>query len=125
MAGARILLCDDHDALRSLAVRILSSEGHEVVGVASAGEALERLAAERFDLLVLDLHLGTNSGLAVLDDVPAARPPVLLMSGDFDPREGQRDAARYGVQATLAKPFDAREISAAVASLLGDATPPR
>ena len=47
MAGARILLCDDHDALRRLAVGILSSEGHDVVGVASAAEALERLAAER------------------------------------------------------------------------------
>ena len=61
----------------------------------------------------------------MIGDPPAALPPVLLMSGDFDPREGERDAARYGVQATLAKPFDAREISAAVASLLGSATPPR
>ena len=125
MTGARILLCDDHDELRRLAVRILSSEGHEVVGVACATEARERLATERFDLLVLDLPLGAGSGLVVLEDAPAARPPVLLMSGDFDPQEGGRDAARYGVQATLAKPFDAREISAAVASLLAGATPPR
>ena len=124
MTGARILLCDDHDALRAVAVRILSGEGHEVVGVATAAEAIERLVAERFDLLVLDLHLGGESGLSVLDGAPE-RPPVLLLSGDFDPREAARDAARYGVDATLAKPFDAQEIGAAVAALIGEARPPR
>ena len=123
MAGARILICDDHDALRAIAVRILSGEGHEVVGVATAAEAIELLDVERFDLLVLDLHLGADSGLAVLDGAPA-RPPVLLLSGDFDPRDAAQDVARFGVQATLAKPFDAQEISAAVAALISGATPP-
>ena len=124
MAGARILLCDDHDALRRLTEGILAGAGHEVVAVASAAEAIGRLAAEPFDLLVLDLHLGDESGLEVLEAAPA-RPPVLLLSGEFDPRDGARDAARYGVEATLSKPFEAEEICAAAGALLDGARPRR
>ena len=123
MAPARILLCDDHEALRRVALGILSGDGHEVVGVASAAQAIERLAAERFDLLVLDLRLGADSGLDVLDGAPA-RPPVLLLSGAFEPRDGALDAARYGVESALAKPFDADELCSAVRALLDGATPP-
>ena len=124
MARARILLCEDHDALRAIAVRVLTADGHEVVGVASVSAAIERLSAEPFDALVLDLHLGDESGLAVLDGAPV-RPPVLLVCGDFDPRDSESDAARYRVEATLAKPFDADEVCDAVRSLLDGATPRR
>lgn len=124
MAGARILLCEDHETLRAIAARVLRADGHEVVDVASAAEAIELLSAERFDVLVLDLHLGEESGLTVLERAPV-RPPVLLVCGDFDPRNGGRDAARYGVEAALAKPFDADELCGAVRTLLEGATPRR
>ena len=89
--------------------RLLRDEGHEATETAGAAEALAALAAEPHDAVVLDLHLRGESGLAVVDGVRAdpalAATPIILLSGDFaDP--GAQEAARFGVEAVLPKPFE-------------------
>lgn len=115
---ARILVCDDHDLMRRLIVRELAEAGHDVVAAADAAQAAGALDAGPFELVVLDLHLGADSGLAVLADVRArGSTPVILLSGDFDDA-ADAYAQRYGADAVLAKPFEPEQLSDAVGSLL-------
>jgi DNA-binding response OmpR family regulator len=81
----RILVVDDEPPIRNLAARALEMNGYEVEQASGGEEALEKLAATSFDLLLLDVNMPGVSGREVLtrlQDYPLDhRPPVLLTSG--------------------------------------------
>jgi len=114
---ARILVCDDHDLIRSLVASTLEGAGHAVVAVASVADAVAELSAGAYDLLVVDLHLRSESGLAVIGHPARAGAPVILLSGDFNERS-DRHASRYGADVALPKPFEPDELAAAAQELL-------
>jgi two-component system response regulator NreC len=84
-----VLICDDHALVRSGLRKLLESEvGVEVVGeAADAEEAIERVAAEQPDVLLLDVVLPGRSGIEALPDLLAAAPEtqVLVLSMQDDP----------------------------------------
>src|SRR5215210_8823807 len=61
----RILVVDDDHRLRDLLVRYLGGEGYEVKAVADGAGMDKQLARERYDLLVLDLMVHGEDGLAI------------------------------------------------------------
>jgi DNA-binding response OmpR family regulator len=61
----RILVVDDDQRLRELLVRYLGGEGYEVKAVPDAAAMDKQLARERYDLVVLDLMLPGEDGLAI------------------------------------------------------------
>ena len=61
----RILVVDDDQRLRDLLVRYLGGEGYEVKAVADAAGMDKQLSRERYDLVVLDLMLPGEDGLAI------------------------------------------------------------
>ena len=61
----RILVVDDDQRLRDLLVRYLGGEGYEVKAVPDAPGMDKQLARERYDLVVLDLMLPGEDGLAI------------------------------------------------------------
>ena len=68
-----ILVIDDEPNIRK-ALRIsLEAEGHQVTAVANAGDAMEEAGRRYFDLALVDLRLGTESGM---DLIPKFRAPV-------------------------------------------------
>lgn len=91
----RLIVCDDHDMVRTSLVRTLeSSRQFQVVAQASSGEQLLRLLAQpstEFDILLLDLSLGSAS-LAISIDLivqvlkrqPATRIVVVTMHNEPD-----------------------------------------
>jgi two-component system invasion response regulator UvrY len=80
----RILFVDDHALLRAgIKLLLADAPGIEVAGeAASAGEAMERLHAGPWDLLLLDISLPGRSGLDLLKQIKATKPhlPVLILS---------------------------------------------
>ena len=56
----RILLAEDDDAVRAMLQAVLERDGFEVVAVANVREALSRIVAESFDVLLSDLHMPTR-----------------------------------------------------------------
>ena len=63
----RVLIAEDHDDMRQLTVRMLSKLGCADVDQAIDGqEAIEALAAERYDLLLLDLSMPRVTGMEVI-----------------------------------------------------------
>lgn len=104
---------DDDPSIRRGLYRLLRSAGLSVEVFAGAAELLARELPVHPACLVLDVHLsGTNghsdtNGLDVLRRIHAADSslPVLVVSGDTDPRLRER-ALRAGATAFLLKPLD-------------------
>jgi DNA-binding NarL/FixJ family response regulator len=79
----RVLVVDDHAVVRHGMKQILADAGIASIGEASsAQEALDRLAAEHWDVVVLDVGLPDRNGLDVLRDIKALHPrlPVLVLT---------------------------------------------
>jgi CheY-like chemotaxis protein len=116
---ARVLVVDDEpDVL--LVVRIaLESAGYETLLAADGERALERLAAEPVDLVLLDVCMPVMDGWSVLEAIRQRGQglPVVVISGR--PAEGDlRRAFELGAADYLQKPFLPEQLVAAVEKAL-------
>ncbi|MCB9686000.1 MAG: sigma-54-dependent Fis family transcriptional regulator [Alphaproteobacteria bacterium] len=115
----RILVVDDEAVLRSNLVRFLDRTGHEVEGVASAEEALQRLDATDFAVVITDLKMPGMGGEALLRRVTAEHPETLvLVITAFASLESAIEALRHGAQDYLLKPLSLDEVTRKVDRLL-------
>jgi CheY-like chemotaxis protein len=107
-----ILVVDDEEALRRMLTRMLTQDGHTVVAVSTADEALARLGEQRFDLVLSDhgLGLGMNGlelAAVIRDRWPGTRFILVTgWGGSMDPAE----VAPMGVEAVISKPYRAPEL---------------
>jgi two-component system response regulator RegA len=106
----RILIVEDDRVFRERLARAIRDRGHAAV-TAATGAAARALAREDFDAAVVDVRLGTDSGLDLLPDLRfVARPPrVIIMAGHMT-AELERQAIAAGAAACLAKPFDVDDL---------------
>jgi DNA-binding NtrC family response regulator len=108
-----VLVVDDEPSLRLLCRVNLELEGHRVREAASLGEAREQIERRLPDVILLDVHMGGEDGLELLDEVRTLDLPVrvVLLSGSSD--VGPEICAQ--VDGVLGKPFDLGRLAAAVA----------
>lgn len=112
----RILLAEDERTISRLIKKVLSSAGHDVTGVQSGADAIEKLRTESYDLILLDLNLSDGDGMRVVEALqarPSDPPPVVLMTGERHFEDG--DPRISNVAGILLKPFDLDELERAVA----------
>ena len=77
MIKLRALAVDDDPAIRGLVRHILSRAGFDVAEACDGVEAVERLADESFDVVLLDVMMPRLDGLGVIRSVAASRPELL------------------------------------------------
>ncbi len=115
----RILLVEDNEPLAEGLAQLLSGAGYAVdrVGDGLSAEALA--AAERFDLIILDLNLPEMDGLSFLRAMRARhnQAAVLILTARGTPEDRIR-GLDLGADDYLVKPFDIGEFEARVRSLL-------
>jgi two-component system response regulator MprA len=115
----RVLVVDDEPAVRSAVQRALALERYDVAVAADGLEALDRLAADSPDAVVLDIAMPHVDGLEVCRRMRLAgdRTPVLLLTARdaIDDRVAGLDA---GADDYLVKPFALRELLARLRALL-------
>lgn len=115
----RVLVVEDNDRLAETLISLLRSEGHAVDHVANGEDADAVLAAETFDLVVLDLGLPGMDGLDVLRHLRDRRNEtavlVLTGRGALDDRVKGLD---LGADDYMTKPFEVEELEARVRALL-------
>jgi two-component system response regulator RegA len=122
-----LLIVEDDDALRERLVTAFESRGLEVRSVRTTADAARIAADELPELVVLDLRIGSDSGLDLIPELtrldPATRIVVLTGYGSVATAV---EAVRRGAVHYLTKPADADEILAAFERGVGDstATPP-
>ena len=116
-----ILAVDDDERIRRLAQMILQRAGYRVTTANDGREALDRIAQERPDLVLLDITMPHMDGIECLRrlraDPETARLPVILLTAraqDEDILEGTRS----GADQYLLKPFNPVEIVEIVKSTL-------
>jgi two-component system response regulator AtoC len=116
---AKVLLCDDEEALCRGLARILRSASYDVV-IADGPGGAERLDRESFDVVVTDLRMPGVDGFGILDAVRTRSPstPVIVMSGSAEVIDAVR-AMRAGARDFLVKPIDLKCLEEALAAALG------
>ena len=115
----RLLLVEDDLPLAEALMSLLVTSGYAVDCVHDGEAARVLVAAEQFDLMILDLNLPELDGLAVLRAMRAQgnRAAVMILTA----RGAAEDRVRgldLGADDYMAKPFDVREFEARVRSLL-------
>lgn len=124
----RVAIVDDHPIVRDGISSLLGGqEGVEVVGSAgSLGEARELLAREAIDVLLLDIRLGSESGLHLLGedavaagspgaDAPGAPPrPAIVVLSAYDYPQYAEAALRLGAAGFVVKTAPVRELTDAI-----------
>src|SRR5829696_5082574 len=107
----RILIADDHDALRRGLVRGLTEAGHEVEEASNGNAAIERLHDSSFDVVLSDLKMGGSDGLDVLRTTRAMHPTtaVILMTA-FGSVHTAVEAMKIGAFDYVQKPFEIEEM---------------
>jgi response regulator RpfG family c-di-GMP phosphodiesterase len=81
-----ILVVDDDPRLREIVRRLLAHAGYDVSEAGSAEEAMERLQARRFGLVLSDVHMPGRNGMALAAEIRSQFPAtaVIMVTGDQD-----------------------------------------
>jgi two-component system phosphate regulon response regulator OmpR len=119
-----LLVVDDDRRIRALLLRFLISEGYRVTTAESAREARAKLEGLNFDLLILDVMMPGENGFELARAIRAASAVPILMLTARDEKESRIEGLEIGADDYLAKPFEPRELSLRIGSILRRARPP-
>jgi CheY-like chemotaxis protein len=108
---ARVLIAEDDRPVRELLARALAQDGHEVDSAPDGAAALDRLAMERFDLLLTDIRMPIMDGIALALAAARDHPDlaIVLMTGYAGERERAQGLDQL-VHDVVLKPFSLVEI---------------
>ncbi|TFH55413.1 MAG: PAS domain S-box protein [Candidatus Zixiibacteriota bacterium] len=122
----RLLLVEDEEVVRNLAVKILTNAGYRVTACANGPEALAlyRDRVAEFDLILLDMMMPNMSGKDVFAAMKQINPQVcaLLMSGYSD--SNLQEALDQGVKGFIPKPFRSKQLLQKIREALDTTTSP-
>lgn len=115
----RILIIDDDARLRDLLLRYLAEQGFAVRAVADGGSLDKALSLNHYHLLVLDLMLPDEDGLAILRRLRGTgeNVPVILLTAKGDEID-RIVGLEMGADDYLCKPFNPRELVARIHAVL-------
>lgn len=114
-----LLVVDDDERLRALLQRFLTEEGFRVTSAADAAAARRALGSFAFDLIVMDLMMPGESGLELTESLrrEGTEVPILMLTARGAP-DDRVAGFEHGVDDYLAKPFDPRELSLRIRTIL-------
>jgi two-component system, OmpR family, KDP operon response regulator KdpE len=119
MANAyTVLVVDDEPPIRRFLRTSLTASGYRVVEAEDAGGAMRLLAAEKPDLVVLDLGLPDQSGLELIAEIrKTSAVPIVVLSARHDERS-KVEALDLGADDYVSKPFGMPEMMARLRAAL-------
>jgi two-component system, response regulator PdtaR len=107
MVPSCVLIVDDNRDLADNLGEVLEDEGYECAIAYDASSAIERIHAQHYDLVVTDLRMTPQDGLAVVHAARQRSPHTIVVLMTAFAGEVQLDAARAaGVAEVVAKPID-------------------
>ena len=117
--AVKILVVDDEPSIRRLLHTGLGTQGYTIVEAENARHAVERLATNKPDLIVLDLGLPDRNGLELLRDLREGgiEIPVVILSSRTD-ESGIVQALELGADDYVTKPFSMNELIARIKTAL-------
>ena len=123
--GARVLLAEDNEINREIAVAMLERAGMRVDTAADGNEAVQRAAAQRYDLVLMDLHMPGADGTEAtrrIRRLPAhAHTPIVALTANTF-HEDRLACAAAGMDDFLTKPVSPETLYSALKRWLGRGT---
>ncbi len=121
MHKKRVLIVEDEESLLKLETILLTVKGYEVSGASTGKDALEKLAGETFDLILLDIMLPDIDGFEICRRIKEhprhAQIPVVMLTAKKS-TEDQERGATSGADAYLTKPFKSAMIIEVIEKLI-------
>jgi CheY-like chemotaxis protein len=120
----KLLLADDSVTIQRVIELTFADEDVQVIAVGDGRQAIERIEADRPDIVLADVGMPEHDGYEVaafVKNTPhLSHIPVLLLTGAFEPVDEKR-ASEVGCDGVLAKPFEPHMVITRVKELLADA----
>ena len=121
--AAHLLLVDDDRRIRTLMTRYLNAQGYRVTTAQSAAEARKHIMSLAFDLIILDVMMPGESGFDfALSLRKTSQVPILMLTARSEAGDRVR-GLEAGADDYLSKPFEPKELSLRIASILRRAAP--
>jgi two-component system phosphate regulon response regulator OmpR len=122
-AEAHLLVIDDDSRLRDLLRRYLVESGFRVTTAGDAAEARLKLQSIAFDLLIVDVMMPGESGLALTESLrQTSAVPILLLTAMAEP-ESRIEGLERGADDYVTKPFEPRELVLRIRNILQRVAP--
>lgn len=118
---AKLLVVDDDYSVLASLKKLLEAEHYEVYPARDATEAIEKLRANRIELVILDINLGAENGWKVFQDMTVTNPfvPTIIITAECGQRE---KAVALGVEGLVEKPIDVPVFLEMIRDLLAEST---
>ena len=131
---AWILVIEDQDLVRATIKSVLERAGHSIAVAADGSDGVQQFRQAEFAAVICDVFMPGKDGLATLQELRAISgdvPVIMISGGSMRPlRSGDarhidylRMATDLGATRTIAKPFNTRELTAAVDEVLAAPRP--
>jgi two-component system phosphate regulon response regulator OmpR len=124
-----LLVVDDDRRIRDLLSRFLTGEGYRISTADSAAAARAKLSGMSFDLMILDVMMPGETGFEFAKSIRTTSSVPILMLTARDGAESRITGLEIGADDYVSKPFEPRELSLRIASILKRvrpmATPPQ
>ena len=114
----RVLVVDDDETVRDVVRRYLERDGHEVIVTGDGESALQLVARQVPDLIVLDLMLPGIDGLEVCRRLRQRHSVPIVMLTALGEEEDRVVGLQLGADDYVTKPFSPRELALRVGSVL-------
>jgi DNA-binding response OmpR family regulator len=123
---SRILIIDDERLIRLTLRKILERAGHEVIEAANGSEGIGLHLRQPADLIITDIIMPEKEGIETIKDLRRAQPDLKIIAVSGGGRAGAESyleiARHFGAEHVFEKPFNPKELLAAIESSL-DKTP--
>lgn len=115
----RIIIAEDDYALCSLVRTYLEASGYEVAACRDGAEALEKIAGEKFDMLITDIMMPNMDGFELAREVRSfdENIPIIFMTARDD-KISKQLGYKTGIDDYITKPFDIDELVMCVQAIL-------
>ena len=120
LAGVRLLIAEDEAAIRSFMQRALGRWGAEATVVEDAGQAIDIVQREDFDIVVLDVRMPGGGGVEayrrIVDSKPNLASRIVFMTGELSAEMAEIVGQDYAC--VLQKPFTLESLRRAIQKAL-------
>ena len=121
MQKKKILIVEDEESLLKLESILLTSRGYEVAGVLNGKAALDHIATDQPDLIILDIMLPEMDGFEVCRHIKAnpdtSQIPVIMLTAKKSSQD-QKKGLDAGAAAYITKPFKSARIMEIIQGLI-------
>jgi len=130
MESLRVLVAEDHPVNRQYMAALLEGMGHRPFFAGNGLEAVQAIREQRFDIVLMDLHMplldgvGATLSIRALPDGVAATVPIIALTADAFAQTRER-CLMAGMNDFLAKPVSPERLSALFRRLFGGADGPK